>query len=140
MNLDKVRDCDAVMALQREVAKLPQVELPTENFFHGGMLCRKVWRAAGVVIVGRVHKKEHFYLVASGTVLVTTDEGAKRITGPELILSKPGTKRAVYAETDAVCMTFHRTDALTVEDAEKELVEDDPMALLDAYNRPKVLT
>jgi hypothetical protein len=43
-----------------------------------------------------------------------------------LLCSTPGTKRAVYAETDALCMTFHVVDAKTVEDAEIELVESDP--------------
>lgn len=130
-----------VMALQRECAKQPQIELPTRNFFHGGMLCRAVACAAESLVVGRVHKKEHFYFVAEGTVLVTTDEGVARLTAPALVMSTPGTKRAIYAETDAVCMTFHRTDALTVEDAEKELVDDDdPLTLFDAHNRRKALT
>jgi hypothetical protein len=31
----------------------------------------------------------------------------------------------VYAETDALCMTFHVVDAKTIEDAEAELVETD---------------
>ena len=43
-----------------------------------------------------------------------------------MLCSTPGTKRAVYAETDALCMTFHVVDAKTVEDAEIELVESDP--------------
>jgi len=59
----------------------------------------------------------------SGTVSITTDDGVQRVTGPHLFLSKPGTKRAVYAETDAVCMTFHALAATTVEEAEAELVE-----------------
>lgn len=123
--------------LQAEVAKLPQYEPVTRNHFHGGMYCREVWRAAGVLVVGKVHRKEHFYLIASGTVLITTDEGPQRMTGPALLLSKPGTKRAVYSETEALCMTFHRNDATTVEEAEAELIKDDPDALFDAGNKTK---
>jgi hypothetical protein len=89
------------------------------------MYCREVWRQAGVLVVGKVHKKEHFYLIVSGTVSITTDDGVQRVTGPILLQCAPGTKRAVFSETDALCMTFHVVDAQTVEDAERELVEPD---------------
>lgn len=128
-----------VEALQAEVSALPQYEPVTKHLFHGGMYCRQVWRPAGCVIVGKVHLKEHFYMVVSGTVAITTDDGVQEITGPYLLCSKPGTKRAVYALTDALCMTFHRTDALTVEDAEINLVEDDPAATFTVGNKVKPL-
>ena len=115
-----------VEALQAELCKLPQYEPETKHTFHAGMYCREVWRQAGALVVGKVHKKEHFYLIVSGTVAITTNDGVQSITGPQLLCSTPGTKRAVYAETDALCMTFHVVDAKTVEDAEIELVESDP--------------
>lgn len=115
-----------VQALQMAILGLPQYQPETKHLFHGGMYCRQVWRQAGALIVGKVHRKEHFYMVVFGTVAITTDDGVQSVTGPYLLCSKPGTKRAVYAETDALCMTFHRTDAVSVEAAEIELVEDDP--------------
>ena len=115
-----------VEALQAEVSKLPQYEPETKHYFHGGMYCREVFREGGVLVVGAVHKKEHFYLIVSGTVAITTDEGVQEVTGPHLFMSKPGTKRAVYAVTDARCMTFHAIEAKTVEEAEAELVEEEP--------------
>jgi len=115
-----------VAALKTALLQQPQIELPTTHTFHGGMYCRQVWRPAGAVIVGKVHKREHFYMVVAGTVSVTTDEGVVTITGPHLLCSRPGTQRAVYAETDALCMTIHRTDATDIEAAETDLVEDEP--------------
>jgi quercetin dioxygenase-like cupin family protein len=126
-----------VEALQSEVSKYEQYEAPTEHFFHGGMYCRQVWRPAGCVIVGKVHKKEHFYMVVFGTVIVTTDDGVKRITGPQLLCSSPGTKRAVYAETDALCMTIHRVESNDVETVESELVKDDPLSMFAVGNKVK---
>lgn len=123
--------------LQAELSRLPQYEPLTKHYFHGGMLCREVWRAAGVLVVGKVHLKEHFYLIAEGTVRITTDDGVQELTGPHLVLSKPGTKRAVLSVTPALCMTFHRTDALTIEDAEADLVESDPSSMYEAGNKPK---
>ena len=128
---------ERVEALQDEISKYPQYEPPTEHVFHGGMYCRQVWRPAGCLIVGKVHKKEHFYMIVSGTVKITTDDGVQTITGPMLLCSIPGTKRAVFAETDALCMTFHRVESSTVEDVESELVEDDPNSMFTIGNKIK---
>ena len=126
-----------VEALQKAISKHEQYEPETMHTFHGGMYCREVFRVAGALIVGKVHKKKHFYYVVHGTVLITTDSGAEEVTGPRLICSKPGTNRAVYAVTDALCVTFHRTDAATVADAENELVEIDPDAMFGHSNMLK---
>ena len=126
-----------VQALQNVISQLPQYEPETKHTFHAGMYCREVWRPAGVIVVGKIHKKEHFYLIVSGTVAITTDEGVKSVTGPTLLCSKPGTKRAVYAETDALCMTFHVVDAKTIEDAEHELVEEDDSSMFTLGNKLK---
>ena len=132
--------------LQAELSKLPQYQPETKHYFHGGMYCREVFRHAGVLVVGAVHKKEHFYLIVSGTVAITDGEGqVQEVTGPHLFQSKPGTKRAVYAVTDALCMTFHATESQTIEEAEAELVEPDPDSIyasgnLIKYDAQKVLT
>lgn len=128
-----------VDVLQRELAALPQYEPKTEHFFHGGMYCRKVTRKEGVLVVGRVHKQEHLYVIVTGRLLVT--DGASEpveCRAGDVILSMPGTKRAVLSLEPSVCMTFHKTDARTVEEAERELVEEDPTALFDHDNRLKL--
>lgn len=122
--------------LKSELCKLPQYQPETKHYFHAGMYCREVFRHAGVALVGKVHKKEHFYVVASGTIILN---GGRHITGPAVLECTPGTQRAVYSVTDAVCMTFHITDAKTVEEAEKELVEDDPMSMYGPGNMLKAL-
>jgi hypothetical protein len=127
-----------VELLQQELAKLPQYEPETKHYFHGGMYCREVFRHAGVLVVGAVHKKEHIYLIVSGTVAITDGDGnVQEVTGPHVVQSKPGTKRAVYAVTDALCMTFHVTEATTVEEAEATLVEVDPTSMYSLGNRVK---
>jgi len=126
-----------VEALQAELSKLPQFEPETRHYFHAGMYCREVFRPAGVLVVGKVHRREHFYVVASGTVAVTTDDGMQEITGPAVLLSRPGTKRAVLALTDATCLTFHVTQAKTPEAAEVELVEPDELSPFGIGNQLK---
>lgn len=128
----------SVEALQEEVSKLPQYQPETKHYFHGGMYCREVFRHAGVLVIGKVHRKEHFYLIVSGTVAITDGDGAAvEVSGPHLFCSKPGTKRAVLALTDTTCMTFHATESKTVEEAEAELVEEDPKAMYAIGNMVK---
>jgi hypothetical protein len=127
-----------VELLQQELSKLPQYEPETKHYFHGGMYCREVFRHAGVLVVGAVHKKEHIYLIVSGTVAITDGEGnVQEVTGPHLFQSKPGTKRAVYAVTDALCMTFHAIEATTVEEAEAKLVEVELNSMYSLGNQVK---
>ena len=121
--------------LEQEMRKLPQVELPTEILFckEVGMVARVVHHAAGVVVVGRVHKKEHFFIVAKGRLQIDD-----RIYEPgTILLSKPGTKRAAVALEDAVLITVHRTDKKNLQKIEKELVEPDEKSLFDPFNRLK---
>jgi hypothetical protein len=130
----------AMDRLQAELSKLPQYIPETEHFFHGGMYCRKVSRKKDTVVVGAVHKHEHFYLVLHGTVVIcdgSPADGGEVLEAPALVLSRPGTRRAVVAVTDAVCMTFHRTDATTVEDAERDLVQEDPASMFTIGNQLK---
>lgn len=128
-----------VKALQRSMLSLPQVTLKTNHYFADGMYCREVFRPAGTLIVGKVHRKEHFYIVASGTVRITSDEGVLDITGPCVWVSRPGTKRAVLAMTDATCLTVHRTDETNLDLLEVELTEPEPEALFDSRNQLRAL-
>lgn len=132
---------EAIERLQREMSAMPQVELSTEHFFADGMYARFLPRVAGTLIVGKVHRKEHFYIVCCGTVRITQGDGAARdVTGPAVIVSQPGTKRAVLALTDATCMTVHRTKKRNLDKIEQELIEPDANALFDARNQIKVLS
>ena len=127
--------------LQAEAAKLPQLSLPTSHLFADGMYCRVLPRPAGATIVGKVHKREHFYICAAGLVEVFSEDGSRRTLGAgDVVVSKPGTKRTVFALVDSVCMTVHRTDSTDLDEIGRELTEPDETALFDARNEPlKVL-
>jgi len=129
----------AIARLQAAMLKMPQAELETFHYFADGMYARVVKRAAGTLIVGKVHKKEHFYIVTKGKVEVASDTGTQTYEAGEVIVSKPGTKRAVLALEDSICMTVHRTKKHNLDKIERELVDDDPTALYDSANKLKAL-
>jgi quercetin dioxygenase-like cupin family protein len=126
---------NAVVALQAEMSRLPQVELETEHHFADGMYARVVRRPKGTLIVGKVHKREHFYIVTKGSVRVSDGESWKDHQAGDVIVSKPGTKRAVYAHEDSICMTVHRTKKRDLEKIERELVHEDPTSLFGPGNK-----
>jgi len=117
------------------MSALPQLELKTDHYFADGMYIRSVFRPAGTVIVGKVHKKEHFYIIVSGCVDVTSGGEVIRHHAPSIVVSKPGTQRAVHAIQDSLCMTVHRTDKTDLDEIEEELIEPCDYALLGSDNK-----
>ena len=121
----------AIDRLQTELVKLPQFEPKTEHYFADGMYLRTVWSPAGSVIVGKVHKTEHFYAVLSGRVQVTTNDGVVELNatkdGPQILCCPVGTKRAVLVIEDAWRMNVHLNLANTtdIDELERRLVEPD---------------
>ena len=128
-------DRQLVERLQAEMSKLPQLELPTGHFFAFNRYCRFLPRPAGTLIVGKVHRKEHIYIVLFGTVRITTGAQVTDVTGPKIFISQPGTKRAVLALTDACCFTVHKTELTDLALIEEELIEDDGLSLFDSNNQ-----
>jgi len=129
---------EQINRLQAEMVKMPQIELPTEHYFAGGMYCRKVFRPAGTTIVGKVHKKAHLFLCAKGQILAWSETGMRTLNAGDVVESQPGTKRVTYAVEDSIGVTFHVTDKTDLDDIENELVEPDELALFDATNKLKL--
>jgi quercetin dioxygenase-like cupin family protein len=123
--------------LQAEMVKMPQAELVTEHHFSPGMYMRKVFRPAGTVIVGKVHKEPHFFLCAMGEIAAWTENGMVTLRAGDVVESKPGTKRVTMAVTDSIGITIHRTDKIDLDEIEVELIEPDTTALFDARNDVK---
>jgi quercetin dioxygenase-like cupin family protein len=134
-DLTIIPSLEQIQRLQAEMVKLPQVELPTEHYYSGGMYCRKVFRPAGTTIVGKVHKKAHLFLCAKGQIISWAETGMKTLNPGDVIESQPGTKRVTYATEDSIGITFHVTDKTELADIESELVEPDELALFDSCNK-----
>lgn len=128
---------EQIEKLQSEMVKMPQAELETEHYFSGGMYCRKVFRTAGTLIVGKVHKKAHFFMCAKGEIVAWTENGMKKLVAGDIIESNPGTKRVTLALSDAIGITFHKTDKTDLDEIEAELIEPEDAALFDSSNKLK---
>ena len=140
MDLDvisKIPTRDQIDRLQSEMVKMPQADLKTEHFFCPGMYCRRVFRPAGTLIVGKVHKAPHFFLCAMGEIIAWTESGMKKLRPGDVVECQPGTKRVTLAVTDAIGITIHKTEKTDLDEIETELIEPDDLALFDSSNKLK---
>lgn len=124
--------------LQDFMMEMPQAPaFNTTHHFHGGMYCRRMVIPAGSVIVSKKHKTNHLFIGCSGLLKVSGEGETYVLDAGSVILSKIGTKRAVLALTDVVCMTVHVTDKTSTDGLEEELVDDEGKSLYDIDNAPK---
>lgn len=128
----------AIDELHAALAELPQAPgFLTDHLFAGGMYCRKMFIPAGTTIVSKVHKTEHFFVGCCGELRVVGQSASYTLRAGDVVVSPIGTKRAVLAITDVVCLTVHRTDRTTLDGLEDEMVEVDGQSLYDVNNQPK---
>lgn len=127
-----------VLALQSVMGKMPQAPgMPTKHFFAGGMYCRRVFIPAGNVVVSRTHKSEHFFIGCSGELNVAGEGENYTLRPGDVRVSAIGTKRVVFALTDVIVMTIHKTNLTNLDELEKELVSCEENSMYDANNQPK---
>ncbi len=125
---------EKIEQLQSLMVKMPQAEIKTEHYFSGGMYSRKVFRAAGTLIVGKVHKKDHLFVCTMGEIIAWTEKGMVTLKAGDVVESKAGTKRVTLAIQDSIGMTIHKTDKTDLDEIEEELIEEDKTALFDSSN------
>lgn len=124
--------------LQAAMAEMPQAPgMDTDHFFAGGMYCRRIHIPAGTAIVSKVHKTEHLFVGCIGELKVVGQGENYVLRAGDIVPSAVGTKRAVYALSDVVCLTIHKTDLTSVDGLEEALMEEDRLSLYDVNNQPK---
>jgi len=129
---------DEIKRLQSEISEMPQPELETEHYFSGGMYCRKLIAPAGLLVVGKIHKKDHFFMCAKGQIIAWSENGMVTMNAGDVLCSKAGTKRVILAVNDSIYINFHKTNKTNLDKIEKELIEPDELALYDSSNKLKV--
>lgn len=125
---------DKIQRLKEACVDLPQTELPTQHFFLDGMYLRQCFIPAGTVFVGRVHKKDHFFMVLKGSSQVTMDERVVTMKAGMVFLCPPGTRRAGLTLEDCVFAGVIRTDKTDIAEIEEDLSVYDPTARFGVGN------
>lgn len=98
---------EQIETLEAEMMKLPQVEQPLEHLFTDGLYGRRILNPQGSLLVTKIHKEPNFSFILSGRLGVISENGFEIFEGPRMFITKPGTKRVLYAQTDVVFITVH---------------------------------
>jgi len=123
----------SAMELAITDGEMQPVDCELKHYHAPGLYIREIFIPAGTAIVGKIHKHAHFNDISKGRVRVSTEFGFDILEAPCRFVSEPGTKRAVFAETDTIWTTFHPTLETDVEKIETEIIAAD-------YNELKALS
>lgn len=98
----------SICDLEAAMLRLPQVEVPLQHDFCNGLYARSIAIPAGCLITGAVHRSESFWVVRSGELAFTNENGEAMVASAGAMGRTPaGVKRAGLALTDCVFTTFH---------------------------------
>ena len=93
--------------MEYQLSTLPVAEIPLTHIFTDGIYIRQAFAPAGSMFTTVHHNTEHPFILISGTTEVISNEESSSITGPFMGITKKGTRRLVYAVTDAMYLTIH---------------------------------
>jgi mannose-6-phosphate isomerase-like protein (cupin superfamily) len=130
---------ESIDRLQEEIAKLPQARVRTEHRFADGMYLREYTQFADMLVVSKIHKRENFFIVTKGRAWVAQDGALIEIKAGDIMVTKPGTKRAVLTRLEEVTIvTVHNVGReRNLDVIEKRLTDYEEPSLFDVRNNPK---
>lgn len=126
-----IMEADARLKLARMeefLSKFEQAEFEVKHIFTEGVYIREIFLPAGSLVVGKLHRHNHFNFISKGEVTVFTKDGLATYTAPVSMISTAGTKRAVYAHTDVVWSTVHHNP-----ENETDLAKLEAMIIAPSY-------
>ena len=115
---------EQIQQAQYFIATLPQIANEPVHYFAEGMYGRALPIEANAVVVGKIHRHEHFTLLISGEATINTDRGMERIKAPHIWVSPPGAKRILHTHTDCVFFTSHlnANNSRDIDEIEADLI------------------
>lgn len=102
------------------ISKLPPAGIRIENKFAPGVYLRKMFAKPGAMIVSKVHKTEHFFILAQGRILVFDGvHEAVILKAPYQGLTMPGAQRLGIVLDEVLWINIHPTDIHPEDDTEE---------------------
>jgi len=114
---------EAVEQIEDAMQGMPPAFLPIKHYFANGMYAREMTMPAGTIVTGAIHKTTHFCILSQGRVRVMSEDGIDELVAPAIIISQPGTKRAIHALEDTVWTNIHATNETDLDKLVEELTE-----------------
>lgn len=117
---------EKIATLMRGFGQLPQVECPLNHYFAPGVYIREIFMPSGAIVIGKIHKTEHFNIIQKGSVSLIDEDGSRKVLhGPCTFVSKAGVQKVLYIHEDTVWSTIHLTEERDLDKLETLLIESD---------------
>jgi len=119
--------------LEKAMLQLKQEDQHLAHFFLDGLYIRSLFIPKGSLVVGKRHRKESINVVLNGKVSIYTDVDGKpvrqneapdikKIIGPDIFVTKPNSKKMIYAHEDTLFCNVHQTASTNLIEIEKEVI------------------
>jgi len=84
------------------------------HHFAPGVYVRELVVPKGMIVIGRVHKFDHVFMVIKGSAMVWSSDkkGLTRIDAPLIIQASKGTQKVVKTLSDCIFVTSHSTNGV----------------------------
>lgn len=126
LDAPELSHAEKVSFLVCELGKLPQADCPLKHYFAPGVYLREIFMPAGLIVIGKIHKTEHFNLIEKGSCsIIHADGTTERLIAPCTFVSKAGVQKVLYIHEDCIWRTIHVTNERDLERLEAELIEPD---------------
>ena len=95
------------------------------EYLIGGAYIRSLLLPKDKVFISKLWKQERLWIIVSGEVTITTEEGTKRVKAPYVAQPMLGSKVAVLSHEDTLWFAFTGSKAEKLEDVESEIIAKD---------------
>lgn len=129
---------DAVMS-----GAMEEVVCPLEHKFVNGWYERTVTMFRGMVVVSKIHKTNHEYVISEGVVAVKVNDGGwNLLKAPYHGETKAGTRRVLYIVENTRWTTYHRLKdgETTPEQVEKRIIKKHKHPFIEMKNNYSQIT
>ena len=97
---------------------------PLKHSFADGVYIREMKMEKGSAVIGAIHNHLHVWFLLQGELIVATENSTEEFLAPCYVISKPGSKRVIYALEDSIFVNIHKNPSNTkdIEELEKDIV------------------
>jgi len=92
--------------------------------FTPGLYIRECHMLAGHMVISKIHKTEHPFVISQGRCSVYSENGGvEHLSAPHTGITQPGTRRVIAVHEDTIWTTFHPTEKTDPVEIERDIIE-----------------
>lgn len=99
-----------------------EVDLGTKHHFSSGVYAKQMMLPKGYFALSHAHEYDHLSILASGKVIVKTDEGTQEFTAPACLTIKKHLNHSITALEDAYWFCIHATEETDPDKVDEVLI------------------